>query len=644
MRSAHRTLLKFVETGGSAELILLLDAPDPETTECATEFAELYNSLAVSIRVLTVQERDLGNARNKAVQEAKGEFVAFLDADDIWGEEWLRKGIAYLQSQPRECIAHPQVNVNFEGDHLWWTHKDCRDPSFDPSTFFITNHWTALALAKRSTFEAHPYRPAGGGFGFEDWEFNCRTLSEGVLHVVVPETVHFIRKNPRSMSNQHAAQNRIVHANKFFEQRWELPKGAGEPAITELGEWLTEEWQTVNEVEPELWPHPRELAQRPRYYAPVAPMVYDIYHRIRAPIPADTTHVIFFAGLGGGADLRAGCYADAIVAKSGKPCLVSTDAKSAGHPVHDTYEITPALAALQPPEQARVLQRLIVQLMANGMAVHIVNSRVAWMAVSQNPNAIASMGGVFASLYAYEASARTGHGGYAANGAFTACMPAVSTVITDNFAFKREFYTRAGWKRTVVAPTPVKLPEAKHKEVSAEGRRVLWASRIDWNKNLDLLFDIAASALQAGERILFDVAGDTADYYGFAALQKIKALPNVKWRGPFKDFAQLQPDKYDAFLFTSHKEGMPNVVLEAMAAGLPVITSPAGELQLCDVDEFPGVVVKEQHPEAWVKALKDVFKSSPNSRRWLKRLHTAELFAETLDGIGYFANITSKAT
>ncbi len=61
-----------------------------------------------------------------------------------------------------------------------------------------------------------------------------------------------------------------------------------------------------------------------------------------------------------------------------------------------------------------------------------------------------------------------------------------------------------------------------------------------------------------------------------------------------------------AFLMTSRFEGMPIVVLEAQACGLPVVSTDAGEIRRMILEGQTGVVVSESNPEMVATGLEDV--------------------------------------
>lgn len=82
--------------------ILVLD--DGSTDETCRHLAA-YQS---RVTIYRQSNHGVAHARNFLCQQAKGEIIAFLDADDIWHPQ-------YLQTQCQQIERHPQAAVSFTG-------------------------------------------------------------------------------------------------------------------------------------------------------------------------------------------------------------------------------------------------------------------------------------------------------------------------------------------------------------------------------------------------------------------------------------------------------------------------------------------------------------------------------------------------
>lgn len=77
------------------ELIIVNDA----SKDATEEIVKIYQEKDRRIKLISLTENQgVANARNTAIQNAKGRYIAFLDADDYWNKEKLQKQIQILQT------------------------------------------------------------------------------------------------------------------------------------------------------------------------------------------------------------------------------------------------------------------------------------------------------------------------------------------------------------------------------------------------------------------------------------------------------------------------------------------------------------------------------------------------------------------
>ena len=131
---------------------------------------------------------------------------------------------------------------------------------------------------------------------------------------------------------------------------------------------------------------------------------------------------------------------------------------------------------------------------------------------------------------------------------------------------------------------------------------LLFVGRLAPQKGVDILLN-ALALISTGWRLR--IAGDGPEREHLSALATTLGLAD---RVTFLGWTQRDalPELYrsaDVFVFPSYDEGMPNVVLEALASGLPIVaTRIAGNDQLV-VDGENGALVPPGNPAAFANAL-----------------------------------------
>lgn len=94
-----------VQTYRSVEIIIV----DDGSTDNTPEVIKALGDDIVSIRQ---PNGGPGKARNKGIDAATGEFIAFLDADDVWLPDKLKKQVDYLETHPEVGLVYSQT-ANF---------------------------------------------------------------------------------------------------------------------------------------------------------------------------------------------------------------------------------------------------------------------------------------------------------------------------------------------------------------------------------------------------------------------------------------------------------------------------------------------------------------------------------------------------
>ena len=82
---------------------------DDGSTDDSVAVIESYDNPC--FRVFRQQNAGPSKARNKGVQEAKGRYVAFIDADDYWEDSYIEKTVSFLD-QHEDCVAASVVCKN----------------------------------------------------------------------------------------------------------------------------------------------------------------------------------------------------------------------------------------------------------------------------------------------------------------------------------------------------------------------------------------------------------------------------------------------------------------------------------------------------------------------------------------------------
>lgn len=271
------------------------------------------------------------------------------------------------------------------------------------------------------------------------------------------------------------------------------------------------------------------------------------------------------------------------------------------------------------------------------LAILNVNSHSCWEAMKLHGARLSKFSKLYAMLFCPDYDPDGTPGGYG-DLYFRHCIEYLSAVYFDNKTYidvlRNKYCVPEAFLSKLI---PVYQPYFKNSITrkfsnAPENNKILWCGRFTKQKNIDLLLQIARGAPQ----YTFEVWGRGDDEY----TKKIKGeslIENIRLMGPYNKFDDIPIQNYQALLYTSLWDGLPNILLEAAAAGLPIVAPDVGGISEI-VTTDTGWLVKDIHnPLAYVQkinsCLEDASLRTVRLKNMLDKLesqHSDEEYRNTL--------------
>jgi len=647
---AHKTMLsifaavKELHEETTYEIIVSIDNSTDETKT----YFESYKDNDI-VTILNVSFKDLSQSRNNAVEQANGQYVTFIDADDLMSADWLA-GALHTQRTHPGSIVHPEYSITFGDDNLIWKKRDSKDLTKDILCLIDNNLWDSPCLAPRSIFLTHPYIPNGNGFGYEDKHFNSETLSATIPHRVAPQSIFFVRRKVSGSMLRQSVQDGVtlaptallsyekihsldistyapaettpttssalrtgMHLSKkvlakihsraksnetylklIYPLRQARQDGVRKRLAETYPKWMTDSWKAVHKIDNTTFPAHDLLKTLPWYNAENTVPGYTYATLVKKFSKKPDT--LFFVPhlIKGGADMVFINYINELARThtDWSPAVLQTEAKQSVWASKitkdvDFIDLFHLFEGLDTETQYRLLATFITQ---NGIQRIIIgNSQLAYDFVSKYQTLIKRLDiAIYCFAFGEEFDDEGRLWGHIHTG-IPRIYPVIYRIITDNentvnkleheYSFDRSRFSVHYQPTAAVLKAPV--------EHTAPQLRILWASRVCKQKRPDLLRAISNKLDKKDFTIhaYGQLEEDFTSHYFDGS--------NVIYQRPFNGITDLPTNEYDIYLYTSEGDGVPNVLQEMTANGLPIVASNVGGIREFVMNDKTGFLIED---------------------------------------------------
>jgi teichuronic acid biosynthesis glycosyltransferase TuaG len=209
------------------ELIIVNDGSKDNSERIINEFVKLYSD---KIQLVNQINRGPSKARNNGINAAKGDFIAFLDSDDLWHPEKLEKQVRYsIEKNLDICLCQ---FANFINDKEKTFNREASDKFNIDANKLLEEDFKASILLQKITFTPSSLllkKEIFKTISFyekishaEDLDVQLQCLKKGFTHFACLDEcllLHRLHISNLSSDTSNNIRGLIIAYDRFFENK-----------------------------------------------------------------------------------------------------------------------------------------------------------------------------------------------------------------------------------------------------------------------------------------------------------------------------------------------------------------------------------------------------------------------------------------
>jgi glycosyltransferase involved in cell wall biosynthesis len=606
--------------GVVVEFVIVLDQPDSVTKNALGAF-DL--SSVNHIQSVEVDFGSLGLSRNVGIEKARGKYVRLTDGDDLVSFNLISAMYFLAEQLGSRAILIPEWLFIFGERYHRNRYGDLK--KINPLSMIDSHPFVSQIFFERSLFERIRFEDLrlSPGYAYEDWHFATEAIALGYEYYVARDTILFYRERLGGLLSMadSISVRQISPSTLFipgvFQTRCkagyqELSTKRAEKDIKDDrifidGAVCRHLLHAANLIEPAMtldaFRNSSFFHLQETNFA-IGKLYYEICDQAKDELYRDIFIVPFF-GTGGAERYFANIINGLLEIEGDSRMLVILGER---HPRNDWLgQLPPRVTAIDlsrwldavGERGVDIITLKLIQSVGRGARLHVRASAFGQRFLAAYGRALGSNKRIY---YCFSQAARNdGEMRFIEPWRFRFVadnIESIDLVITDNQALAQFDRRRIGitpekWR---VLPSLHEPAIDRAKALARERRsskRVLWASRIAREKRPDLIIAVAKRVAARQLDLIIEVRGERAS--GFDPLP-FKKYAHIDYLGAYDRFSDCGND-YVAFMYTSSQDGVPNILLEAASAGIPIVAPDIGGISEFVEDGVTGLLLPDLFDE-----------------------------------------------